>query len=329
VLLITLVSAGAAPVADRSYPAPLATRSLLLDVTAVGDRLVAVGERGIVLVSRNAGSTWTQIQVPTRVMLTAVAFMNERIGFAVGHDAVILRTQDGGETWERVHYAPDQQRPLFDVMITGAQHAVAVGAYGYYLETNNGGINWTERKFRAATETTKSDADAATRSGSADNVPDDLHLNAIFAAGPQRWFIAAEAGTIYRSDDSGQSWFRLGSPYEGSFYGVISLNIDIVLVYGLQGRIYRSENGGKNWERIETGTPAVLMGGLRLKDGRIVVTGATGTLLVSTDNGRSFKTRPQTDRRAIAGAIETSDGSLVIVGEAGVRRLPRTALDGS
>ena len=53
--------------------------------------------------------------MPTRALLTAVHMHDERTGWAVGHDAVILRTRDGGETWSLVHEAPEEELPLLDV----------------------------------------------------------------------------------------------------------------------------------------------------------------------------------------------------------------------
>ncbi|MCP4657928.1 MAG: hypothetical protein GY856_21175, partial [bacterium] len=79
---------------EHSVPAPLAWRSLLLDGVAVGGLMVAVGERGHVLLSTDQGTKWHQAEVPTRATLTGVYFHDERNGWAVGHDAVILRTRD-------------------------------------------------------------------------------------------------------------------------------------------------------------------------------------------------------------------------------------------
>ena len=86
---------------DRpALPAPAAVHSLLLDVARAGERLVAVGERGHVLLSDDAGRSWRQARtVPSRTMLTAVAFVDASHGWAVGHDEIILCTADGGETW--------------------------------------------------------------------------------------------------------------------------------------------------------------------------------------------------------------------------------------
>ena len=92
---------------------PLAAQSLLLDLATAGTRMVAVGERGHVLLSDDHGATWRQAKsVPTRAMLTAVFFADNEYGWAVGHDETILNTVDGGETWTRSHFAPEAQQPL-------------------------------------------------------------------------------------------------------------------------------------------------------------------------------------------------------------------------
>src|SRR6187551_1324135 len=83
---------------------PLASSSLLLDLAVAGTRIVAVGERGHVMLSDDQGATWRQAKsVPTRTMLTAVYFADDEYGWAVGHDETILNTMDGGETWTRSH----------------------------------------------------------------------------------------------------------------------------------------------------------------------------------------------------------------------------------
>ena len=96
------VSMAQAPNTDNLQPAVLslkASTSLLIDVTRAGDRLVAVGARGHIVYSDNQGESWLQAPVPVRQLLTAVDFVDEKHGWAVGHDSLILHTSDGGETW--------------------------------------------------------------------------------------------------------------------------------------------------------------------------------------------------------------------------------------
>ena len=141
-------SEAAEPAVLLSERAPLAYRSLLIGIASAGERFVAVGERGHVLLSDDKGRTWVQADlVPTQALLTGVCFMDARRGIAVGHDEVILATQDAGRTWQRTHYAPQAQQPLLDVACNPGGHAIAVGAYSAYLVSEDGGASWTERKF--------------------------------------------------------------------------------------------------------------------------------------------------------------------------------------
>ena len=287
--------------AKPAIQAPLAVESLLLDGAVAGSRVVVVGERGHILVSTDRGASWRQAQTPTRALLTAVHMHDERTGWAVGHDAVILRTDDGGDTWRLLHRAPEEERPLLDVWFRDEETGFAVGAYGYFLATRDGGDTWTSRAVSK----------------------DDFHLNAIAPAGPLRLFMAAEAGVVYRSDDGGDTWQELPSPYAGSWFGVPPLDEDRILLLGLRGHLFRSEDAGESWTRVATGTTATLTGAVRLPRGGVLVTGLGGTLLRSRDRGRTVSATRLPMRQGVSSALALADGSVLLTGEFGVRRLPR------
>lgn len=284
---------------EYSVKAPLASCSLLLDGQFIGGRLVVVGERGHILLSDNEGKTWRQVNAPTRATLTALFFHNKDLGWAVGHDAVILRTKDGGESWEQVFYAPEEERPLLDVWFKDEKTGFAVGAYGLFLETSNSGDSWSARTISE----------------------EDWHLNQIMPSKSGRIYIAAEAGRIYRSDDQGESWFSLPSPYAGSFFGTLPLEKDTILLFGLQGHMYLSEDAGKNWRKLETYTDVMLTHAVRRQDHRIIVVGLAGVILVSRDSDYSFSLYQQPDRTGFSSVIPVDKGSLILIGESGVERI--------
>lgn len=309
-LLLVILLAGsfalaqtAAPI-ERSVPARLAPKSLLLDIVRAGDALVAVGERGHILISRDNGATWQQADVPTRSTLTGVAFQSPQVGVAVGHDAVIVRTTDGGATWKRVHWAPEDEAPLLDVIFLGGNRGLAIGAYGSSLLTTDGGATWQDSPVS----------------------DDDRHLNQIAGSVAGGLYIAAESGNVYRSDDGGTSWTALTTQYEGSFFGVLPLENDAVLLFGLRGHLYRSEDRGASWTPVETGTVAMLNSGVRLPDGRIVIVGLGGVVLVSDDGGRTFTLWQQETRAGIQALVDAGGGRLILVGEGGARPLPLNEL---
>jgi photosystem II stability/assembly factor-like uncharacterized protein len=290
---------------EYAVQAPRAASSLALDAVAVDGVVVAVGQRGHILISSDNGASWQQAEVPTRANLTGVYFHDRNHGWAVGHDAVILRTTDGGVTWERVYWAPEDEAPFFDVWFADASNGIAIGAYGSYYTTADGGTTW---EFVPLGDT-------------------DWHLHQIARSANGRLYMAAEAGFAYRSDDDGATWTELPSPYEGSFFGVLPLQNDTLLLFGLRGHLFRSEDAGETWTEVETGTVAMLTSGLQLPDGRILITGLGGTLLVSEDGGMSFELQQQSSRRGIQAAVVAADDSILLVGEFGVRMLPLSELE--
>jgi photosystem II stability/assembly factor-like uncharacterized protein len=308
-LPILIIGTGAVLAAEEILPepavrAPLASRSLLLDATAVDSHFVVVGDRGHILTSTDNGDTWQQSEAPSRASLTGVYFHDRDLGWAVGHDSVILRTTDGGNTWNIVNWAPEEENPLLDVWFSDADNGFAIGAYGSFFRTSDSGETWTSEPISEW----------------------DFHLHHLARSDDGRLFMAAEAGVIYRSDDGGATWVELPSPYEGSFFGTLPLDGDTVLVFGLQGHLFRSEDAGENWTPIDTGTTAMLTDGIRLADGTIVISGLGGILLVSSDGGSTFDTQPQPDRQGISAVVDAGEGQLLMVGEFGVKMMSAASL---
>ena len=272
---------------------------LLLDAAYAGKSIVAVGERGQILISADNGITWRQAKSPTQATLTALTFTDAKNGWAVGHDAVILRTSDGGENWQQIHSAPDQQKPLLDVWFKNTLVGYAVGAYGSYYETRDGGKTWQLRKI----------------------LKDDMHINAIVGGEDSKLFIVGEAGTLYRSSDDGANWEQLPSPYKGSFFGVLRLDSYSLLIFGLRGHIYRSENFGQSWAAIANDSQASLMGGNMLDVQSVVLVGYDGTVLSSHDQGKTFIHYKNRDSKALAAVLGKPQGTLLLFGEAGFSQL--------
>ena len=115
---------------EYANPSSMTTKALILDVAEIGDRLVAVGEFGHIIYSDDRGESWVQAKnVPTRNTITAITFLDDKTGFAVGHDATILKTEDGGESWSLKYIERRGENPLFGIQFSTATYGVAVGAF--------------------------------------------------------------------------------------------------------------------------------------------------------------------------------------------------------
>lgn len=308
--LTNVVQAAQTPAADAgalySIESTKSPRSLLLDVVHAGSRLVVVGDRGHILYSDDEGKTWTQAKVPTRQLLTSVYFVDDKQGWAVGHDAQILVSTDGGATWTKQFEDLKREAPLLDVWFKDAQTGFAVGAYGSLMTTTDGGQHWQDVSDRLDNE-------------------DQYHLNGIAQVKDSGLFIVGEAGSMFRSGDDGETWEKLEGPYQGSLFGVIGTGQPgTLLAYGLRGNLFRSSDFGSTWEPIplqaERGPLEFgLSNAALLPDGSLVVVGNGGSVLRSTDDGLTFKVFNRPDRISLSGVAAGKQGNLILVGQGGVR----------
>ena len=284
------------PASGPMYPQTM-QRLLLVDAERLGNRIVAVGDRGYIVISDDFGKAWRRARAPAAPLLTAIDFLDDTLGMAVGHDSVILTTADRGETWTQAFSAPAEQRPLLDILFVKKDFAVAVGAYGAYYESADAGKTWTARKI----------------------TQDDKHFNTVLELGEGRLLILGEAGTVLASNDWGKTWNPVAAPYKGSFFGGIVAQDGTVLAYGMRGRIFRSKDKGATWAQVDNASSATLMGGDRLPDGAIVLAGAAGTALVSRDNGQSFQPIQTKTTRALSKPVPGAPGVVLLLGEGGPR----------
>jgi photosystem II stability/assembly factor-like uncharacterized protein len=341
-LLAPLALSVVPPKDGHAVQSKLAQEALLLGVTRAGARIVAVGEYGNILLSDDDGKTWHQAKdVPTTVTLTAVHFADDKRGWTVGHDTLILHTTDGGETWTKQFGGGESDNALLSVFFKDANHGWGVGAFNYTVETTDGGKTWVERKTLAppaapaaggatpapAAPVEAADPTKATRSADpyAAATGDENHLNQMFA-GPdaETLFVAAEAGAIYRSLDGGTTWAKILTGYIGSFWGGLTAKDGTVYAAGMRGNIWKSSDKGATWTKADTsGADQSISTGVQLADGSFVFVGLGGQVLYSPD-GTKFTLTYRPDRKGL-NAVMQDGGSLLVFGEAGVQTQSVTA----
>lgn len=313
------------------------SRLLLTDSARIGNRVVAVGDRGYIVFSDSNGEKWERAATPPNVpLLNAVYFSDAKTGWAVGHDAVILKSADEGKTWTQAFSAPADQKPLMDILFIDANVGFVVGAYGSFYETGDAGKTWTPRKLleppkapppppptmakkgKAAIAAEPDDGDKGGDKGG----EEDRHFNAIVKLGDNRLIIAGEAGMLLKSDDAGKTWTKIVSPYKGSFFGAIQAQDGSVVIYGLRGKIFRSADAAlKDWKLVENKSVASIMGSTRLPDGTVVLSGLAGIVLTSRDNGATFTPLPTGLTKGYAAPLLGAPNALLLVGEAGAREV--------
>jgi photosystem II stability/assembly factor-like uncharacterized protein len=322
-----------------NLPAPKssrATQSHLFGVALAGSRLVAVGQRGLVLYSDDNGENWSQAEVPVRSVLLDVFFTDGSNGWAVGHDGVILHSEDGGESWVKqfdgyqlivsgldyygklAEESPDNEaygilvgefefaaeqgadKPFLTVFFIDEKTGFALGAYGIAVATNDGGATWVPVMERGHQEF--------------------RHVFDYEFVG-DKVYLTQEMGAILVGDGSETRLASLIPFYDGSFYTITSSERGDLVVAGLRATAFRSVDEAATWQLLELPTGASINASTRLKDGRMVLVSQDGELLLSDDDGISFKKVPLDGGFPFSDVIEIEPGELVLVGLGGVRKV--------
>ena len=309
-------SAGAAgfvdPLDKPAAASRLAATGLYNGLARAGSRIVAVGQRGHVVLSDDNGTTWRQAKVPVSSDLVAVTFPTPTRGWAVGHDGVVLRTQDAGATWspqldgrvmsKLLGYAHKRlaeqgaENPFLDVWFADERNGFVIGAFNLILRTEDGGHTWQPW------------LDRTENAG-------DLHLYAIRRAGGHL-FIAGEQGLLMRLDPAAGRFRAIDVPYKGTFFGIVGDESSVV-VFGLRGNAFRSTDGGKTWTKVETGVQVGLTAGLH-SNGRLVLVSQAGHVLASRDGAAFAPVKVERTTPATA-VVDSGPDAVVIAGPRGLR----------
>tara|TARA_R110001592_G_scaffold363371_1_gene685543 strand:+ start:160513 stop:161649 length:1137 start_codon:yes stop_codon:yes gene_type:complete len=336
---------------------PLAPKSLLLDITEAGTRLVVAGERGHILYSDDDGQRWQQAMVPTTQMLTSVYFLNSQRGWAVGHDGLILVSDDSGENWriqrdglavqyqtnlelrevahrqlknlqQRLEAADPEIRSQLEQDLEDAQMNLEDAEFALAEPTftaplmdvwfQDASRGWAVGAFGTLVTTVDGGQYWVNNEKVLAN-PDELHLNTITGDGKGRVFVAGEGGVMFRSLDGGRSWKTLEPFYEGSWFGAVyNAGNDTLFIFGLRGNLYRSNDFGTSWKAVFNDNTSTLAGGSASTGNPIVLAGGAGAVLFSTDGGQSFQLTLVEDRLGLSSGLGR-DGKLILVGQGGIK----------
>lgn len=315
-----------------SMPSELAAKKLLIGMARAGDRYIAVGPRGHIVVTSDGGKTWTQARVPVSSDLTAVWFVSATRGWVVGHDGVVLTTGDGGATWEKQldgiaanqivlkdleakaaanpaseelqHLLTEAQRnvemgadkPFLDVWFENETTGFVVGAYNLVFHTADGGKTW-ESWF--------------------DRVPNPqfMSLYSVRPAGGEV-YVSGEQGSFFRLDRAQQRFEARPVQYQGSLFGVVDAG-SAVLTYGIKGNVFRSADGGATWTKVDSRLAATIVGGATLGPDAAVIADQGGRIAVTRDGGLTFAAVDLPQTRPLTGIIDAGGGKFGLTGPFG------------
>jgi photosystem II stability/assembly factor-like uncharacterized protein len=266
----------------RWQQAKVPVSTLVTAITTIDSQhMWAVGHSGSILFSMDAGESW-QLQFDGR----------QANSLLIGHAEVELKAleaafeQADDVTRDDLQFAIDDAQfalsnarfdaelgpanPFLDVLFLDRKLGYAVGAYGLFVKTQDGGKSWQ------------------TVAHHLENF-DRYHLNAIARLQGGTLLIAGEAGTLFASYDGGETWETLYGPYQGSYFGIQMTKLeDEAFLYGLKGRIFTTSDGGQSWQDLPSGVETSLTGSAISEQGKLVLVGLSGVVLLRNAPGESF-----------------------------------------
>jgi len=238
----------------------------------------ASGYGGVVLKTTDSGVNWTSLVIDTSYVLSSVYFVDENVGWVVGKkkvpeptepdrdSAMILKTNDGGESWISQPYPP---LPLFDdyysrfyaVQFMDANNGWTVGGTGYgsegqyfILNTTNGGIDWT-LKFGGSPNNLRG---KITSPGWYDELPGFRSVH--FKDSMNGVAVGSSTDTweniIVSTTDGGNTWvYKYGFWEWGHMlYSVFVTNSGNGCAVGERGFMVVSNDNGNTWKERLSGT---------------------------------------------------------------------------
>lgn len=205
-------------------------------------------------ITRDAGRSWQDIRIfrpgefgSGRPDFLSIRFSDKKRGYVVGSvlrksgvdevvvDSLLMRTEDGGETWQRITVPTKTE--LFHVDFNGNSHGWIVGDGGVILATRDEGLSWNKQS-----------------SGTANPL-----YNVDFRDDDEGYAVG-KSGTILRTENGGASWQNVSSNAKDTFLRVDFADDKNGWVVGYSGNILRSDDRGKSWVRQDAGTRAPLYG---------------------------------------------------------------------
>ncbi len=306
------------------------------------DNAWAVGDRGLILFTGDAGKHWEVQHTRSDAIYYGVCFSDELNGCVVGGTiepyshrsaGVVLKTIDGGKSWQ--HIATELPR-LVGAQLVGNGHILAWGDWSNHyqsalFESTDGGQSWAGRPIPCGhVQCAAIGPDAVLvlvdRSGKIHRSRTGLEFESVDLPvtpfEPVRfckvieglWWLGGEAGKLYRSRDT-LRWDQMELPGTDADRSLYSLADavgfgDRLWVVGVPSNIvWASEDRGNTWKTIVTGNRTTIHGVSALNGELLLTCGAKANLFASRNRGKAWWPQHQSGTRdAVLNISSTCSG---------------------
>lgn len=269
-------------------------------------KIWAVGEFGTVLSTEDLGETWFHSEdIPTEQTLTTIRFKTPLVGFAAGYDSQILKTTDGGRNWILVHQAPEWEQPIFQIY-PFEKYVIAIGAYGLFLVSYDGGGNWEKVKLPF----------------------DNAHLYDMTPVGNDTFLLVGEMGSIRKvvfSPEVGFTFSEIQSLDKKSIFGIYPEREGRFVLLGLQGS-FSFYDLTANTFQVQILEPASSLFGYDQMDGKKILVGASGHLYMGSVDEEGFTAHQLASSQNLSDVFLLSPDLALVCGDGGIEKIHLSSL---
>src|SRR5262249_15175819 len=145
--------------------------------------------------SDDGGQTWKKLNAPTRRNLTRLAFLDGKVGWGVGHEGIVYKTENGGNSW--TEQKSGTKNALFDVSVTSPQSVWPIAAQSSVLHTSDGGNTWNVQKVEMSSIGVREDMTLA--------ISDPIFYG-VSCVSDDICYVVGEFGQIRMTTDGGKTW---------------------------------------------------------------------------------------------------------------------------
>jgi photosystem II stability/assembly factor-like uncharacterized protein len=274
-----------------------------------------IGDYGTILYSTYNGSLhWHRNGLRFQQSITGISFFDKLTALAVGEDGIVIKTMDGGKSWQFI-----PERPLIDNLngIAFQKGDTSVGiavGFGIIMRTSNGGETWAKAKFDSIVSlksVTFVDANnifavgengviaKSTDAGLTWNVISSgtsAHLLSICFGTENSGWISGNGGTLLSSSDGGNTWIKYPFHKKRNLTG-ISFSDSLHGYLCSDKGVYTTIDAGATWKNPDDATYFIPCNGISSPSPNVVCVigtgcgGSSGThILTSHDAGKTWRT---------------------------------------
>jgi photosystem II stability/assembly factor-like uncharacterized protein len=197
-----------------------------------GQKFIAVGDAGTVLLSNDDGITWQRIEPFTAQKFRSVYVKDSLTFFAVASQdngfGEIFKTIDGGQNWTMMYNILN--RSLRDINFANDSIGYTVGYPSFVGKTTDGGNTWQDISNIGVIGGT---------------------LTSVSFLNSDTGFVGRTNTTnaMYKTENGGATWSQVFGYGGQGCYTIKFLNDTLGYAGAYNSRIFRTTNGGANWSQ--------------------------------------------------------------------------------